>query len=235
MLPNPVGLYYWEDGGERHTCHGVGGPALWPKWSEETKSFADIYVHDRRGPPGHLRRLQKEEIWMLQGRHPSDFKVLGGEHEVDRMIDEGCRATGGQTAANLLAGAGALVSKAIEQEAGKAGASSDQMGAEALAQILLWLRRWRRGDFGKPFDHRKAGAEAEREDVCSAGSRHGGLACWSRRNRMRMTIARQEVVGGQHRKSQNKWRRRLSTTPASRFDLSAVRLEKESRSGLKRT
>ena len=81
------------------------------------------------------------------------------------MIDEGCRATGGQTAANLLAGAGALVSKAIEQEAGKAGASSDQMGAEALAQILLWLRRWRRGDFGKPFDHRKAGAEAERGRV----------------------------------------------------------------------
>lgn len=165
MLPNPVGHFYWEDGGERHTCHGVGGPALWPKWSEETKSFADTYVHDRRGPPGPLRKLQKDEVWALQGRHLNDFKVLADKYGVDRMIDDGCRATGGQTAANLLAGAGALISKAIEQEVGKAGASPDQVGAEALAQILLWLRRWRRGDFGRPIDHRKAGGEEERGRV----------------------------------------------------------------------
>lgn len=165
MLPNPVGHYYWEEGGDRHTCHGMGGPALWPKWSEETKGFNDLYVHDRRGPPGYLRKLDAEEIWLLQGRQRYEFQSLEKEIGARRAAEEGSRATGGQTAANLMAGAGALVGKVIEMEARRAGASPDQAGADALAQILIWLRRWRRGDFGRACDGRRAGGADEAVQV----------------------------------------------------------------------
>eukprot|EP00435_Cladocopium_sp_Y103_P036950 s669_g9.t1 len=128
--------------------------------------FEGIYIYDRRGPPGHLRKLEAEEIWVLQGRSRRDFKLLVDEVGRDRARVEGCRATGAQTAANLLAGAGALVSKQIEAEAGRAGANADKDGAEALAQILMWLRRWRRKEFGLPTDGRRAGGRSEDSPVC---------------------------------------------------------------------
>lgn len=165
MLPNPVGHYYWEEGGDRHTCHGMVGPALWPKWSEETKGVNDLCVHDRRGPPGYLRKLDAEEIWLLQGRQRYEFQSLETDIGARRAAEEGSRATGGQTAANLMAGAGALVGKIIEMEAGRAGASPDQAGADALAQILIWLRRWRRGEFGRACDGRRAGGTGDAVQV----------------------------------------------------------------------
>eukprot|EP00435_Cladocopium_sp_Y103_P045096 s974_g12.t2 len=138
MLPAPVGHFFWEEGGDRMTCHGAGGPVLWPRWSEETKSFNDIYVYDRRGPPGHLRKLEIEEIWVLQGRGRKEFQGLAKEHGEKQVV----------------------------AEAGRAGAAADETGADALAQILIWLRRWRRGDFGKPTDGRRAGGGSEFAPVC---------------------------------------------------------------------
>lgn len=150
MLPNLVGRCYWE-GGDRQTCHSMGG--------QETKSFNDLYVHDRRGPPRRLRRLEAEEVWQLQGRSQHEFRAWAEEIGEKRAADEGSRATGAQTAANLMAGAGALIGKTIEAEACRVGTSPDQTGAEAMAQILLWLRRWKRGEFGSPSNCRKAGGE----------------------------------------------------------------------------
>eukprot|EP00435_Cladocopium_sp_Y103_P076192 s59_g80.t1 len=166
MLPAPVGHFFWDEGGDRMTCHGAGGPVLWPRWLEETKSFNDIYIYDRRGPPGHLRKLEIEEIWVLQGRGRREFQGLAKEHGVKQVGDDGSRATGAQTAANLLAGAGALVSQQVVAEAGRAGAAADETGAGALAQILVWLRRWRRGDFGRPADGRRAGGGVEFAPLC---------------------------------------------------------------------
>eukprot|EP00435_Cladocopium_sp_Y103_P012460 s1027_g3.t1 len=165
MLPVPVGHFLWEEDGERLTCHGVGGPILWPKWSEERGSFMDTYIYDRRGPPGHLRRLEAEEVWILQGRGRKEFRAMVESFGQQKIREEGCRATGGQTATNLLAGAGALVSQQIVAEAGRAGAGRDDLGSDALAQILVWLRKWRRGDFGRPTD-RRAGGALEESSVC---------------------------------------------------------------------
>ena len=119
----------------------------------------------QEGTPGYLRKLDAEEIWLLQGRQRYEFQSLETDIGARRAAEEGSRATGGQTAANLMAGAGALVGKIIEMEAGRAGASPDQAGADALAQILIWLRRWRRGEFGRACDGRRAGGTGDAVQV----------------------------------------------------------------------
>ena len=113
-------------------------------------------VFDRRGPPGHLRQLTIEEVWKLQGRRLSDLK--GGVNK-EELIKEGCRATGAQTAASLLLWAGQMIENVMEEQESKAGMCSEAEGAEALAQILVWLRKWRRGDYGR----RAGGAEDEEQ------------------------------------------------------------------------
>eukprot|EP00435_Cladocopium_sp_Y103_P058511 s1062_g20.t1 len=152
MLPNPVGHYYWEEGGERQTCHSTDGPCLWPKLREGSKTVEPQYMYDRRGPPGHLRRLAEEEVWKLQGRAVSDLRSAPSE---SAYVREGCRATGAQTATSLLLWAGHAVEGIIEEKAKRAGMCSEVEGPESLAQILVWLRRWKRGEFGR----RAGGAE----------------------------------------------------------------------------
>ena len=145
MLPNPVGHFFLEEQ-ERLTCHGVDGPAPWPKIDENMGQVKDVLMFDRRGPPGHMRKLTLEEIWTLQGRSLSDLK---GVKDVAKKVAEGCRATGTRTASTLLICAGHMVEDKMTEKLVKAGGCREQEGPEALAQILLWLRKWKRGDFGR--------------------------------------------------------------------------------------
>ena len=50
----------------------------------------------------------------------------------------------------------------MEERAKKAGMSRDSDGAEALAQLLQWLRRWRKKDFERAEDDRYAGGQVWR-------------------------------------------------------------------------
>ena len=145
MLPHPIG-HLW-DGEERKVVHTVDGPLRWPMVEEKGSGrLESLLVFDRRGPPGHLRRLSSQEVWHLQGRSKADAERYGlGPEE---SVKEGTRATGVHTAANLLVGAGSIVRDYIEQKTkGKAGMARDVQGGEALAQMLMWLRRWKRGEF----------------------------------------------------------------------------------------
>ena len=67
---------------------------------------------------------------------------------------EGCRATGVRTAESLLTAAALVACEMGGQR--DAGAIRDGPNDESLARLLLWLRRWKSGDFGKE-GHRKAG------------------------------------------------------------------------------
>ena len=146
LLPNPVGHYYLEEDGERRTCHSLDGPCLWPKLQEDRKGIEDVLVFDHRGPPGCLRKLTYEEIWVLQGRSLSDLKK---KEEPVRTAEDGCRATGGRTASSLLLWAGHILDQILEEDARRAGMCKEVSGPEALAQILVWLRQWKRGDYGR--------------------------------------------------------------------------------------
>eukprot|EP00435_Cladocopium_sp_Y103_P071083 s29_g36.t1 len=157
MLPCPIGHYAWNEDGDRETCHSTDGPCLWPKLKDGVEGMEPLYVFDRRGPPGHLRRLTDEEVWRLQGRLTVDLRA---ETDVAAMVREGCRATGAQTASSLLVWAGHLVEGFIEEGSSRAGMCSEVEGPESLAQILVWLRRWRRGEYG-----RRAGGSEELEKV----------------------------------------------------------------------
>ena len=66
MLPQPAG-HVWR-GEEREVIHGIGGTGRWPLLSERGDSLQGYYIYDRRGPGGHVRRLDPEELWVLQGR-----------------------------------------------------------------------------------------------------------------------------------------------------------------------
>ena len=61
------------------------------------------------------------------------------------LVFEGTRATGVHTAANLLAVVGYIV-VCMQAQSRRAGMGVDIEGAKAMSQILLWLRRWRRGE-----------------------------------------------------------------------------------------
>ncbi|CAK9114808.1 unnamed protein product [Durusdinium trenchii] len=145
MLPQPAGHVWW--GEEREVIHGIGGPGRWPLLSDDGSSLQGYYVYDRRGPGGHVRRLDPEELWVLQGRQLRD---LPANIPAEVAVIEGVRATGIQTAANLVTMGGQILCELIAREAGelnpgKAGMMPDATGAEAT-QILLWLRRWKRGE-----------------------------------------------------------------------------------------
>jgi hypothetical protein len=159
MLPCPVGHYMWSsEEEERRTCHSLDGPCLWPKLVAGSKSIEEVVIFDRRGPPGHLRALTLEEVWKLQGR--PECLLKGTPSERAEWVAEGCRATGAQTAASLLVWGGHLVESFMEQKVRKAGMCSELEGPEALAQILVWLRKWRQGEF-----ERRAGGALWEEKV----------------------------------------------------------------------
>ncbi len=72
------------------------------------------------------------------------------------MHEEGCRATGVHTAQTLLTTAGMMVGVAKDADGdGRAGAVRDGPEDESLARLLLWLRKWKKGEFGD--EGRRAG------------------------------------------------------------------------------
>lgn len=40
----------------------------WPLFDEKSGVMEPVYVFDRKGPPGFLRKLTDKELWTLQGR-----------------------------------------------------------------------------------------------------------------------------------------------------------------------
>ena len=106
------------------------------------------------------RRVTTNELWKLQGRTVVELEEAMkkfGKTEAE-MVYEGTRATGVHTAANLLSVAGYIVVCMQAQER-RAGMGRDFEGAKAMAQILLWLRRWRRGEMRRSAPAYAGGGE----------------------------------------------------------------------------
>ena len=72
---------------------------------------------------------------------------------------EGTKATGVKTATSLLT-VGGYILFTIDQLEAKAGMCRDVQGGEAMAQLLVWLRRWKRGEL------RRAGGQSVRHIIC---------------------------------------------------------------------
>jgi len=171
LLPHVAAHLTW--GGskqERVNVHGHTGPGRWPLCPSESKGFEILYVYDRAGPEGCVRPLSFEEVWCAQGRSLLEWseavETCGGE--VERAYGEGCRATGMRTAETLLMWAATASTCEKGGPHSKAGAIRDGPMDESLARLLIWLRQWKKGDFGWEGQSRKAGG-----GMRSMVSRHG--------------------------------------------------------------
>ena len=132
----------------------MSGPCRWPLVDQVEKGMQRILVQDKAAPVGTVRSLAGEDIWVLQGRRLDEWKSLVsqvGEKEAER---EGCKATRRRTALSLVRTAAELAKEGRE---GKAGMCADKEDYKSLGILLQWLRRWRRGDFGRALPDRKAG------------------------------------------------------------------------------
>ena len=76
MLPQAVGHCWWKEGDERTMVYGMGGPGRWPL-AEEAGRLEVMWIYDRAGPPGCLRKVSESELWKLQGR--TEQEMIGGE------------------------------------------------------------------------------------------------------------------------------------------------------------
>ena len=153
---------WWEEHGARVNVHGMAGPLKWPLRCPGKLCFEESIVYDRCGVPGHVRQLSPLEVWWCQGRTTEDWKRMLEEcGSEEKAKAEGCRATGVQTAQTLLVAATSLYRGGLSEDGEKAGAVKDFQD-ESLAKLLLWLRRWKQGDFGKDrgSNERRAGGEA---------------------------------------------------------------------------
>ena len=104
-----------------------------------------------RGPPrpGRMREETQSYGNMWHG-------LVGRGHGEEELMEEGCKGTGFHTASQLVLVAGAVMTEQRKlRDTAKAGACRDEEGAEAMAKLLTWLRKWRQGEFGS--DERKAG------------------------------------------------------------------------------
>ena len=160
LLPH-IAAHYWNDGEERRIAHGLTGPGKWPLRSKEGADYEELVLYDRCGPPGAVRRLSYEEIWQCQGRSKQEWCEMLRSTGLDEkdLFEQGCRATGLHTAQTLLTMAGLVMGMVREdvEKVAKAGAVRDGSQDESLARLLLWLRRWKKGDFGWEGQDRKAG------------------------------------------------------------------------------
>ena len=158
MLP-VVAAHAWVEGeGERQNVYSLSGPCRWPLVDPTEKGMQRILVRDRAAPVGKVRSLAGEEIWVLQGRRVDEWDDLVkrvGEKEAEK---EGCKATGRRTALSLISTAAEL---AKESQEGKAGMCVDPEDYKSVGILLQWLRKWRRGDFGRALPDRKAGGAEE--------------------------------------------------------------------------
>ena len=159
LLPH-IAAHYWEKGYPevRRNAHGLTGPGKWPLRSKEGADYEELVLYDRCAPPGALRRLTYEEVWLCQGRTKKEWKEALAQTgwSEKRLHEEGCRATGVHTAQTLLTTAGMMVGVAKDADGeGRAGAVRDGPEDESLARLLLWLRKWKKGEFGD--EGRRAG------------------------------------------------------------------------------
>eukprot|EP00435_Cladocopium_sp_Y103_P076123 s50_g77.t1 len=163
MLPRPVGHMWLEADQEREMVYNIAGPIRWPLMKPGTQEMEPVLVYDRRGPPNALRKLRPEELWKLQGRSFEEWKDRElSEIRPEARIVEGTKATGGATATSLLAVAG-YVLLTLASRGTRAGMCRDEEGALALAQLLIWLRRWKRGEL--PRNEARRAGEARQETV----------------------------------------------------------------------
>ena len=161
MLP-VVGGHVWFAGDvNRKTVYRLGGPGKWPLMNREGKGREDIWVVDRRAPAGTVRKLNNEEIWVAQGRSMSEWDALKDEVGEEAAAYEGLQGTGRRTALALLALAAELCEKGGKAE--KAGMCLDMEDYKSLATMLQWLRKWRRGFYGRAAPQRKAGGGVSRQ------------------------------------------------------------------------
>ena len=152
----------WQERGPRVNVHGMAGPLKWPLRCSGSQCFEESIVYDRCGAPGRVHQLSPLEVWWCQGRDTKEWrKVLEKCENEDEAKEEGCRATGVQTAQTLLVAATSLYRGGGRSNNEKAGAVRDFQD-ESLARLLLWLRRWRKGDFGRDrgAEERRAGGNA---------------------------------------------------------------------------
>eukprot|EP00434_Breviolum_minutum_P012254 symbB.v1.2.010803.t1/scaffold712.1/size170421/2 len=154
LLPQVVGHFWMKEGDERANLHGLGGPMRAKGGGREV-----LWIHDRCGPAGCIRRLSALEVWLCQGRSKEEWQELQGRgFKEERLLEEGCNGTGFHTASQLVLLAGAVMTEQLRlAETTKAGACQDEEGAESMAKLLTWLRKWRRGELG--IEERRAGGE----------------------------------------------------------------------------
>eukprot|EP00435_Cladocopium_sp_Y103_P040792 s583_g11.t1 len=152
MLPM-VGAHVWIGGGDRQMVYKMSGPGRWPL-TKEGAGVEELYVVDRAAPTGTVRRLTREEIWKAQGRTTKEWEVVSESLGPERASREGCAATGRRTALALLSVMAELSGK---EDRNKAGMCYDYEDYKSLGLMLVWLRQWRRGDFGRAAPDRKAG------------------------------------------------------------------------------
>ena len=211
LLPHVVGHWWPNESSARTNLHGLTGPGRWPQALSRSE-METLVVWDRQGPVDHLRPLSIEEVWQLQGRSLEELRTVTEHLQGDKTKAgfEGSRATGMQTAEMLLGLAGAILE---ESEGKKAGAVRDGPKDEALARLLLWLRRWKQKEFGTEGISRKAGgkgmmlvsrkAEAmwlevlEEEEETGGDWKAGGRASRSRRNAVQAQAEASLVVDPQ--------------------------------------
>lgn len=147
MLPGLVGHVWFEDEDRRHSVYRLGGPCKWPLMEAENQRLQKLFVADKKAPTGTVRQLTPQEVWIAQGRTEKEWEALVEVMGETTACREGCRATGRRTALSLL---GAVAELAKEQGSeNKAGMCIDREDVKSLSALLTWLRRWRRGDFGR--------------------------------------------------------------------------------------
>ena len=153
MLPM-VGAHVWISGNsERQMVYKMSGPGRWPLSRGENYMVEEIYVLDKHAPVGSVRRLLPEEVWLAQGRQQEEFVEHLSDRSEMQLVKEGCRATGRRTALTLLSVAAEL----LDPEENKAGMCVDKEDYKSLGQLIMWLRRWRQGEFNRAEPSRKAG------------------------------------------------------------------------------
>ena len=162
LLPQVVGHFWMRKDDERANLHGLGGPMRWPLRAKDGAREV-LWVHDRQGPAGCVRRLTPMEVWLCQGRSREEWHGLVGQgYGEEELMEEGCKGTGFHTASQLVLMAGAVMTEQKSlRDTAKAGACRDEEGAEAMAKLLTWLRKWRHGEFGS--EGRRAGGCTLRE------------------------------------------------------------------------
>ena len=158
LLPILKG-HYWR-GGVRHNLVGTSGPILWPLKEAETVGVQDRVVWDQRGPATKLRLLTAEEVWKCQGRDAEFQGLIDQGYGVDRILEEGNKATGSHTAMALVLMAGYLSTR----EGKGAGGGVDGFGDENTTKLLRWLLRWKRGLLPRAEPERRAGGHEGAED-----------------------------------------------------------------------